>query len=52
VNPVDIQEIESRSHIALNDLCAGRFKPFRKDGAVELRGEAIVIDANFVAGFG
>ena len=52
MNAVDIQEIEARSDITLNDLSAGRFQTFRERGAVERGGEAIVIDANFVAWFG
>ena len=48
VNAVDIQEIDACGDIALNDLCAGRFQAFGELGAVELGGEAIVVDANFV----
>jgi hypothetical protein len=52
VNAVDIQEIEAYSYIALNDLCARRFQAFRQGGAIELSGEAIVVNANHVAWLG
>lgn len=52
VNAVDVQEVDARGHIALNDLCSCPFQAFRKDSAVELSGEAIVVDAHFMAGLG
>ena len=52
VNAVDIQEVEARGDIALNDLRAGRFQAFSESGAVERSREAIVVNANLMAGFG
>jgi hypothetical protein len=52
VNAVDVQEIEARRYIALNDFGSGRFQAFRELRAVKLGGEAIVVDAWFAAGFG
>ena len=36
VNAVDVQEVEARGHIALNDLCSGRFQAFRESCAIKL----------------
>jgi hypothetical protein len=50
VDAVDVEEIDARGDVSLNDLCADGFDCFRQRGAIERSGEAIVVDAGLLAG--
>jgi hypothetical protein len=50
VDAVDVEEINARGDVSLNDLCADGLDGFRQRGAIERSSEAIMVHARLLAG--
>jgi hypothetical protein len=48
VDAVDVEEIDARGDVSLNDLCAGGFDSFGQRGAIERSSKAIMVDAGLL----